>query len=60
MLGLRKELYKLSKDSICSTYAISINNPIIGLSDQCQFRKVSVFKVDENHDIINSMYNFDT
>ena len=36
-MGLRKELYRLSKDSICSTYAIDINNPIIGLSDQCQF-----------------------
>ena len=60
MLDLRKELYRLSKDSICSTYAINVNNPIIGLSDQCQFRKVSMFKVDENHDIINSMYDFDT
>ena len=37
MLGLRKELYRLSKDSICSMYAIDVNNPIIGLSDQCQF-----------------------
>ena len=59
-LGLRKELYRLSKDSICSMYAIDINNPIIGLSDQCQFRKLSMFKVDENHNIINSMYDFDT
>ena len=60
MLGLRKELHRLSKDFICSTYAIDVNNPIIGLSDQCQFRKVSMFKVDENHGIINSMYDFDT
>ena len=50
----------MSKDSICSTYAINVNNPIIGLSDQCQFQKVSVFKVDENRDIINLMYDFDT
>ena len=60
MFGLSKELYRLSKDSICSMYAIDVNNPIIGLSDQCQFQKVSMFRVDENHDIINWMYDFDT
>ena len=56
--GLHRELVHLSANILPMGYSIDMNNDI-GLSSECQFRKIYVKQVNGYHNIVDIMHDFD-